>query len=78
MNINRFILCLFVLCIVNSSFAQSPRKHISFDDNWKFHLGHAANPEKDFNYSINTIFSKTGAAFRTAIEPGFKDSTWRT
>ncbi|HMK18991.1 MAG TPA: beta-galactosidase GalA [Chitinophagaceae bacterium] len=56
----------------------SVRKKISLDDNWKFKLGHAANPEKDFNYSISTIFSKSGGAFGTAIEPRFKDSTWRT
>jgi beta-galactosidase len=54
------------------------RSHINFDDNWKFHFGHAANPEKDFNYSIATIFSKSGGAARTAIDPRFKDSAWRT
>src|SRR6187397_3019057 len=54
------------------------RKKISLDDNWKFKLGHAADPEKDFNYSIATIFSKSGGAFGTAIEPRFKDSAWRT
>jgi len=55
-----------------------PRKKINIDDNWKFHLGHAANPEKDFNYSIATIFSKSGAAGQTAIDNRFNDSTWRT
>jgi beta-galactosidase len=56
---------------------QSDRKHISFDENWKFHFGHASNPEKDFNYSIATIFSKTGGAAKTAIDPRFNDTTWR-
>jgi beta-galactosidase len=55
-----------------------PRKKIKLDYNWKFHFGHAANPEKDFNYSIVTIFSKSGGASRTAIDPRFNDSTWRT
>ena len=45
---------------------------------WKFHFGNAANPEKDFNYSIATIFSKSGGAAGTAIDPRFKDSAWRT
>lgn len=68
-----------MLCLSAISVAQlSQRKHISFDDNWKFHFGHAANPEKDFNYSIATIFSKSGGAARTAIDPRFRDSTWRT
>ena len=70
------ILCLFSFsfCYAQTSF----RKKINIDDNWKFHLGHAANPEKDFNYSIAAIFSKSGAAGQTAIDTRFNDSTWRT
>ena len=80
MNINRFFLNVLMICLGVNSFAQStsPRQKINFDDNWKFHFGHAANPEKDFNYSITTIFSKSGGAARTAIDPKFKDSAWRT
>ncbi|MDP4264786.1 MAG: beta-galactosidase GalA [Bacteroidota bacterium] len=80
MYINRFILCLFILCLGITATAQpiSPRQRINFDDNWKFHFGHAANPEKDFNYSIATIFAKSGGAARTAVDPRFKDSAWRT
>jgi beta-galactosidase len=74
--------CLLAACILLSSFfcqgQTSVRKKINLDDNWKFKLGHAANPEKDFNYSIATVFSKSGGAFGTAIEPRFKDSAWRT
>lgn len=69
----------FVLCFsfsVCQLFAQ--RQHISFDDNWKFSFGHAANPEKDFNYGLRTVFSKSGGAAGTAIDPKFKDSAWRT
>src|SRR5687768_7032235 len=55
----------------------SVRKKISMDDDWKFHFGHAADAAKDFNYSIATIFSKSGGAARTAIDPKFKDSAWR-
>ena len=46
----------------------SPRERINFDEDWKFHFGHAASPEKDFNYSIATIFSKSGGAAGTAID----------
>ncbi|WP_207513748.1 beta-galactosidase GalA [Longitalea luteola] len=53
------------------------RKHINLDEDWRFHFGHAADPEKDFNYSIATIFSKSGGAAGTAIDPRFKDSGWR-
>lgn len=71
-----------ILCIIIQIFLFLPgnaqRKKIKFDEGWKFHFGHAANPEKDFNYGIATIFSKSGGAARTAIDPRFNDSTWRT
>lgn len=57
--------------------AAAQRQHLSFDNDWKFHFGHAANAEKDFNYTIATIFSKSGAATGTAINPKFDDSKWR-
>jgi beta-galactosidase len=66
----------FVLSILFMS-VDAQRRHINFDDNWKFHLGSASDPAKDFNYSISTIFSKTGAATGTAIDPKFTDSGWR-
>lgn len=71
-------LCLLCATAFQSSAQSAPREHINFDGNWKFHFGHAANPEKDFNYSITTIFSKSGAAAQTAIDPRFNDSTWRS
>ena len=41
------------------------RQQLNFDNDWKFQFGHAANAEKDFNYSIANIFSKSGAASPT-------------
>ena len=70
-----FITTFFLLINVMQLTAQ--RQHINFDNNWKFSFGHAANPEKDFNYGIRTIFSKSGGAAGTAIDAGFKDSAWR-
>ena len=71
-----FILAaLTVFTLFNAS---AQRKQINIDENWKFAFGHASNPEKDFNYSIKTIFSKSGGAFGTAIDPRFNDSSWRT
>ena len=54
-----------------------PRKHTSLDEDWRFHFGHAANAEKDFKFGIANIFSKSGAGSKTAIDPGFVDTTWR-
>lgn len=74
----RFIIgCLFLFTSF-LSVAQAPREKINFDNGWKFTFGHAANPEKDFNYGIRTIFSKSGGAAGTAIEARFKDSAWRS
>lgn len=69
-------LVVLVSLLVISSYAQ--RQKINFDNDWKFQFGHAANAEKDFNYSIATIFSKSGGAANTAIDPKFNDSKWRT
>ena len=69
-----FITCLFCLNVA----AQPARKHLSFDEGWRFAFGNASDPQKDFNFSIATIFSKSGGAQRTAVDPRFRDSAWRT
>ena len=74
----RHIFTLIALLLIASlSFGQSLRKKVNLDSDWRFAFGHSANPEKDFNYSIRTIFSKSGGAAGTAIDPRFKDSAWR-
>jgi beta-galactosidase len=69
-------LAVLTVCTLFNTLAQ--RKQVSIDHNWKFAFGHASNPEKDFNYGLKTIFSKSGAAAGTAIDPKFNDSSWRT
>ena len=66
---------LFGLLFLCFAFANA-QKRINFDEGWKFHFGHAANPDKDFNYSTATIYSKSGGAAQTAIDNKFTDSTW--
>src|ERR1035438_9106414 len=75
-----FFAFLFIIAFASSECpAQNTlRKQINIDDNWKFHFGNAADPLKDFNYSIANIFSKSGGTWGTAIEPRFNDSAWRT
>lgn len=72
--------CLFVwlmaVSLTNSLNAQSSRSN--FDVGWKFSLGHAADPAKDFNYGTRNLFSKSGSAAGTAAQPNFTDSAWRT
>src|SRR5664279_4333378 len=73
----------FLLCgLTNFCRAQNQNitngRHVNFDEDWKFHFGNAADPLKDFNYSIANIFSKTGRAEGTAVDNKFNDSAWRT
>ena len=68
---------LFLLALITVQAATAQRRHQNFDAGWKFAFGHAADPSRDFNYSISTIFSKSGAAPGTAIDPKFDDKKWR-
>ena len=56
--------------------AQPVRQRINFDNDWKFHLGHSADPHRDFNYGIGNILAKTGDAANTAIKMEFDDRAW--
>ncbi|MDB5211134.1 MAG: Beta-galactosidase Arabinogalactan endo,4-beta-galactosidase, partial [Sediminibacterium sp.] len=80
MPVKSFMTTIMLLCCITmSSIGQTnTRNKININDNWKFHFGNAADPAKDFNYSIATIFSKSGGAARTAIDARFDDSKWRT
>jgi len=69
------LFCFIGFCNAQNTFSN---RHRNFDDNWKFHLGDASNPLKDFNYSIANIFSKTGNAYGSAIDDKFNDTSWRS
>ena len=73
-----FLLIIFLQSVFFSTLSAQQRMHMNFDDDWKFSLGHAADASKDFNFTIANIFSKTGRAAGTAIDPRFNDSSWRT
>lgn len=69
---------IFLLTISSELLAQrSSRERINIDTDWRFTLGHAADPAQDFNFKVANIFSKTGKAEDTPISPKFNDSTWR-
>lgn len=57
--------------------ATSACEKLLLDLGWKFHLGDAASPEKDFGYGLMESFAKAGAASGPA-RAEFNDSTWRT
>ncbi len=57
--------------------AAQTREQLLLDFGWKFHLGNAADPSKDFEYGTGSSFAKAGAAVGAA-RPDFDDSLWRT
>ena len=69
-----FFIVLLLCCQVLSA----QRKQTSFDEGWKFHFGHAADPVKDFNYGITAIFAKSGKTDNTALSIRFNDTPWRS
>ncbi|TKB97681.1 beta-galactosidase GalA [Pedobacter cryophilus] len=76
----KFISLSLSIFILTTSivFAQTNiRKSTNFDEDWCFSLGHAADAPKDFNYYLGNIFSKSGKAETTAIDPKFNDKAWR-
>lgn len=71
----KWFILLFLIWLTGNSFAQ--RQRINFDEDWRFHFGHAGDPAKDFAYSIAAIFSKSGKTDNTAIGIRFNDTAWR-
>lgn len=75
--------CKILFWILSVSFQISysqnnaSRQVISLNKNWKFHLGSANNPSKDFDYSIVRNFTIAGGG-GGAVVPKFDDSKWRT
>ena len=57
MNMRTFYLITLLLCVSLAN-AQNMRKRISLNSDWRFAKGHAANPEKDFNYGRDSLFQK--------------------
>lgn len=58
----------------------SPRERILLDFGWRFHLGHATDPAKDFGYGAaarELTFAKCGD-FPGPCQLDFNDSDWRT
>src|SRR5690349_24177754 len=51
------------------------RERLSLDFGWRFHLGHATEPNKDFGYTGQSLFSKTGGMFDPS-KLDFDDSQW--
>src|SRR5881392_167787 len=52
------------------------RERLSLDRNWRFALGHAADPARDFEFARDRSLVKAGEA-RGGAGKDFDDSNWR-
>ena len=56
----------------------SQRERLLFDFGWRFHLGNADDPEKDFGWGESGgTFAKSGSGTVPASKSDFDDSAWR-
>ena len=69
---------LLLFCFFLNGLSANAQKKINLDEDWKFHFGNSANPEKDFDYSKTSLFFKSNVFATTVINPKFVDSTWRS
>jgi len=54
----------------------SSRERLLLDQGWRFHLGNADDPARDFGYGLARGYMKTGEFFQPA-QPTFNDASWR-
>ena len=71
---NKSALIISFLFAMTNLMAQ---EKISLDEDWKFHFGHAANAERDFDYSKTALLHKSNVFATTIVHPKFIDSTWQ-
>src|SRR4051812_35075566 len=56
----------------------APRERTSLDFDWRFALGHAADPAKDFGFGANQrTYAKAGHKVAAPAEAGFDASGWK-
>ena len=55
----------------------APRERLSLDRGWRFHLGHAGDPARDFDFGITrATYAKSGDVETPVALPTFDDSGW--
>jgi beta-galactosidase len=56
--------------------AASGRERLLLDFGWRFHLGHADDPARDFGFGQSSVFAKSGRLFMPSRQD-FDASQWR-
>ncbi|MBA4154130.1 beta-galactosidase GalA [Flavobacterium sp.] len=67
---------ILISCLFLNFIPTTAQEKISLDEDWKFHFGHAANPEKDFDYSKTALLHKSNVFATTIVNPKFVDTAW--
>ena len=67
---------ILISCLILNFSTVNAQEKISLDEDWKFHFGHASNPDKDFDYSKTAILHKSNVYATTIVNPKFIDTTW--
>lgn len=58
--------------------ALAPRERLLFDFGWRFHLGHASDASRDFEFgTFRRSFAKAGKDTATAAQLAFDDDAWQ-
>ena len=61
----------------DAAVATATRERLLLDFNWRFHLGHAEDPARDFGFGQGQEFAKTGAFMLAPSRRDFDASAWR-
>ena len=69
-------LALLISFFTLNGFHTNAQEKISLDENWKFHFGNSANPDKDFDYGNVLLFHKSNVFETTVINPKYVDTSW--
>ncbi|HXD49260.1 MAG TPA: glycoside hydrolase family 2 TIM barrel-domain containing protein, partial [Gemmatimonadaceae bacterium] len=64
------------LARVSRTQTTAPRERLLLDFGWRFHLGHASDPARDFGYGAGEMFSKAGRVFAPS-RVNFDTAEWR-
>jgi beta-galactosidase len=64
------------LARVGQTQSTAPRERLLLDFGWRFHLGHASDPARDFGYGAGEMFSKAGRVFAPS-RVNFDTTEWR-
>jgi beta-galactosidase len=77
----RIVVLLLTACGAANA-AGAGRERLLMDFNWRFHLGNAADPARDFDFDTHKShnwWDKQGTTYNTgALKDNFDDSTWKT